>query len=115
LNDSVAVVEAWRQNVIQDYEDLSSPIAARGVIKTHLNNVFNWQKDKLLKDAIERLLTRSWSTTYWTLTQEQKDEYLSRMLDSKKTTIPCADIPSYGTARHPNGFSMKILLQQNPM
>ena len=88
LNDSVAVVEAWRQNVIQDYEDLSSPIAARGVIKTHLNNVFNWQKDKLLKDAIERLLTRSWSTTYWTLTQEQKDEYLSRMLDSKKTTIP---------------------------
>lgn len=77
LNDSVAVRQADRENLINDFNT-----AWWDVIRTHINNVLEAQRNKLLRDAINRIVTRSWSTVFWTLTDEQKEDFYRRILDN---------------------------------
>ena len=93
LNDSVILNETNRKIAINSYNT-----AWWKVIENHLNNTFVTQEKKLLKDAIERLVSK-WSTVFSTLTNEQKDDFLNKMLDTDITTIPGIPSPASWTGR----------------
>ncbi len=97
LSNSVAVDETWRRNVIQSYETTSATTPAWGVIITHLDNTCHSQRNKLLRGSIERLINRTWSPVFGSLSNEQKDEFLKRMLDPARTTIPWISATWLGT------------------